>query len=62
MTLQQYPGVNQHSDYTEKLEMGYRWYDAHLVNPAFPFGHGLSFTHFKYDETSMKVNQTSRNV
>ena len=28
--------------YTEGLEIGYRWYDAKDLEPAFPFGHGLA--------------------
>ena len=35
--------------YSERLEVGYRWYAAHpTVKPAFPFGHGLTFTQFSY--------------
>lgn len=28
--------------------MGYRWYDAQNIAPAFPFGHGLSYSSFTY--------------
>ena len=28
--------------YTEKLEVGYRWYEVNKVKPAFAFGFGLS--------------------
>lgn len=34
--------------YAEKLNMGYRWYDAKNVKPMFEFGFGLSYMHFSY--------------
>ena len=34
--------------YSERLEIGYRFFDAHNVTPAYAFGHGLSYTSFHY--------------
>ena len=44
---EQWPGVDGHSRYTEKLNVGYRWYDATNTEPLFPFGFGLSYTTFE---------------
>jgi len=52
-TPEQYPGVNGSAVYSEKLLVGYRWYDAHNVEPLFPFGYGLSYTTFKVDKLSV---------
>lgn len=49
MEMSQYPGVNHTAVYSEHLLNGYRWYDAHHITPAFPFGHGISYTNFRYD-------------
>src|SRR5437763_5485089 len=45
---EKYPGVAENVYYKEGVLVGYRWYDANGIEPAFGFGHGLSFTDFAY--------------
>ena len=44
----QYPGVNGTENYSEGVLVGYRYFDANRIQPLFPFGHGLSYTGFRY--------------
>jgi beta-glucosidase len=75
----QYPGVvegegraaEQTVEYTERLNIGYRWYDANVSgdcapaedgsNPcvAFEFGHGLSYTDFEVSDVAVDTTATT---
>jgi beta-glucosidase len=55
-TLGTYPGTNSTVVYKEGLLVGYRWYDTKDIQPLFPFGHGLSYTHFKYSKLNLAQN------
>ncbi|MFP4510160.1 MAG: beta-glucosidase family protein [Spirochaetota bacterium] len=36
--------------YSDDVYVGYRWYDAKQIQPRFCFGHGLSYTSFRYGD------------
>jgi beta-glucosidase len=52
-----YPGNDLQMNYDEKLLVGHRWYEKHSIKPLFCFGHGLSYTNFKYQNLEVTVNE-----
>ncbi|MET9388549.1 glycoside hydrolase family 3 N-terminal domain-containing protein [Streptomyces sp. NPDC002928] len=57
-----YPGVDGTEEYSEGIHVGYRWYDAEDVRPLFPFGHGLSYTSFTYEDPSVRWTRRGLDV
>jgi beta-glucosidase len=56
-TPAEFPGVNGQVLYSEGIDVGYRYYDAKNETPLFPFGYGLSYTHFSYSHLTVTPGQ-----
>ena len=52
-TTAQFPGNGTTVQYSEGIDVGYRWYDAKDITPLFPFGFGLSYTQFAFSGLSV---------
>jgi beta-glucosidase len=58
-TADEYPGDGTNVYYDEGILVGYRWFDAKGLRPLFAFGHGLSYTTFRYGD--LRVGAPDRN-
>ena len=61
-TTAQWPGSNDTVQYSEGVDVGYRWYDANDITPLFPFGFGLSYTTFDYSGLTVSDPDSAGNV
>jgi beta-glucosidase len=52
-TEAQWPGTSTGVDFSEGVDIGYRWYQSQNITPLFPFGFGLSYTKFAF--SNLKV-------
>jgi beta-glucosidase len=57
-----FPGDEAGVAYGEGLFVGYRGYDAREVDVSFPFGHGLSYTTFEYNDLSVTSDESGLSV
>lgn len=57
-----YPGINGTVTYKEDILVGYRWHDTKHIQALFPFGHGLSYTTFKYGKPTIHGRTVTVNV
>jgi beta-glucosidase len=54
-TTAQWPGTGGTVQYSEGVDVGYRWYQAKSLTPLFPFGFGLSYTSFGFSNLSVSA-------
>ena len=47
-------------EYTEGVLVGYRWYDTKNIAPLYPFGHGLSYSDFTYDNVQLSAQEITQ--
>ncbi|OHS97432.1 Thermostable beta-glucosidase B [Tritrichomonas foetus] len=57
----EFPGHDNEVNYLESIFVGYRYYEKKHMNVLFPFGHGLSYTTFKYNNLSINKSEFKDN-
>lgn len=68
MRYEDYPSANtfghrngnlDDEEYSEGIYVGYRWFEKHGIAPRYPFGYGLSYTHFEQQVTAVSENNVT---
>ncbi|MGI9578955.1 MAG: glycoside hydrolase family 3 C-terminal domain-containing protein, partial [Microthrixaceae bacterium] len=54
---QNFPGDEKVVRYEEGFAVGYRGFDRHGIDPAYCFGHGLSYAAFEWSEPTLSVSE-----
>ena len=57
-----YPGREKTAEHRESIFLGYRYYDTAGKHVRWPFGFGLTYTTFSYDQLTMQGNAISCTV
>lgn len=57
-----YPSKERSSEYRESLYVGYRYYTTVKAAVRFPFGYGLSYTAFSYDNLKVEPDKVTFTV
>lgn len=57
-SVRQFPGRDGTVQYSEGLNVGYRWWIDQRREPLFPFGFGLSYTSFRYGRPDVTTRLT----
>ena len=52
-----YPDASHDVLYGEDIYVGYRWYDARKMDVLYPFGYGLSYTSFAYENLRLSAKE-----
>jgi beta-glucosidase len=59
-SVRTYPGTDLKVYYDEGIYIGYRYFDKENIEPLFPFGYGLSYTDFRYNNVRLSTKKISK--
>lgn len=57
-----YPAKGRNLEYNEGIYVGYRYLEQNEIPPVFPFGYGISYTKYQYEDLRIEENGVSLSV